>query len=1149
MVVQWRQVLCLLPLIPIVVLVIFEDRVSIPSCAVVPDLGQQYVEEDHPDDLKVMMVANLLLLGSEAGYTNILFRDYYMSRWGSRRKGGLGGRGSRREGSRREGFRWEGISAEGESRLEGFRWEGISAEGESRLEGSLGWRGSRLEGISARGVGGGRGFGGRGVGKGGVAPRGGFGQVGVGGRLRLGISVGGGSCRAGGAVGQERASSAALKSSRSLKAEKDKPPPPLPGPEFWFRAPYLGGGDELWHLVEADAEVGKVVDLPLLGYKEVSVEEDCFISPKSVLRFQVERGEFPHCLSAYRNYVVPPTAFATWADEILGNADFMELLRRADVHRAVVNSLRLVILRERKWMDVVVSRWSTDSHTLPVAWGEIGPTLEDVGCLLRLPMLGKVDPSSGRLSPSQQGVVDALRKSVRREKDQGGGKKGHGGVKNTFTEWARYWYKDLGASRAGEEAPVVIDGPGLKEPAHLAAFLAYWLTWYIFPGPPKDGVDTALFELAAILASGESVAPEPNDFGGDDGGGEGEPCRSVCRSARWSGSGVRDVRGGIAEVIDIEGEFVARPYVNTPKGVFSFNVYSEEDVVTFANKDDASTAELFRMSCMMRGELPYFVNGKYGSVTYDPMRVARQFGYDQGVPKSLLPSGAVGDVWKRFLKSAFPAELRDNLVRFLEYVKGVPVSLEVEDVLSQDGELCLPKVKDPALASFVVRSPHVKEEVLGRVEEYLENTYGILAKDVRSSVSLRDRDGGGQAEGVRLKSKHTSKRPAKDAGGWSSPANGERLGITSKGNEESSKAVHPKAVEEVVRISRVEAETGGGSGVPSNSVEAIGTLNEHAVARGGMDDIWGDEGVSSGGVAPPRKGGEESSEAMRTDDVEETVKTPRAEASATAAGGCLAVPLDSLETIGTFEQNAAVHGVVNDIWEDEGVSSGGVSHPWKGKSLRHMRPSDGVLNEEEEEEETEGEEEEEGSEEDDRGDEEGEEEEGEEEAGLVEGRGVRPGGGGRWWRVKLARGCEWEKDAQRLALVSLVSFVELLEDVSLPEATPEDFASVYGGLAALGSYQLEVDWLRKRIDQMAVLLELPAWRDRLEKVNKELEEVEAAAARLRKRKEKLEGEVVGARTAARETLICLVTPVKGCGDEERLGAGWFSFVLLMLVSF
>ncbi|KAI8530088.1 hypothetical protein RHMOL_Rhmol11G0028200 [Rhododendron molle] len=1043
---------------------------------------------------------------------------------------------------------------------------------------------------------------------------------------------------------RERASSAAPKSNKSLKTEKDKPPPPLPGPDFWFRAPYLGDEDKLWQLVEANAEVGKVVDKPLLGYKEIAVEEGCFVSPKSVLRFQVERGEFPHCLSAYRNYVVPPAAFAIWADDILGNVDFVDLLRKADVHRAVVNSLRLVILRERKWMDVVVSRWSSDSHTLPVTWGEIGPTLEDVGCLLRLPMLGKVDPSAGRLSPLQQGVVDALRKSVRREK-------GHGGVKNTFTEWARYWYKDFGASKAGEEAHVVTDGPGLKEPAHLAAFLAYWLTWYIFPGPPKDGVDTALFELAAILASGEpvplaplflgtlfkrldmlhdaarrscgrydlpiyvatnflhmflferfpKVAPEPNNFGAEDGVGEGEPCRNVCRSARWSGSGVREVRGSIADVLDVEEEFVARPYVNTPKGVFPFNVYAEEDVVAFANKDDASTAELFRMSCMMRWELPYFVNGKYGSVTFDPMRVARQFGFDQGVPKPLLPSGAVGEVWKRFLKSTFPAELRslntitlpgakrtggctklykkywrDNLVRFLEYVKGVPMSLEVEDVMFQDGELCLPKVKDPTLALFGARSPFVKEEVLGRVRQQLENTHCVLEKDVGSSVSLSNRDGDGRAEGVRPNSKPTSKRPAKAV--VEVTKSGKRR-KTSKENRESATAAEPIVGEGAVRPPRgevPEAEIGGGS-----------------EARGGMDDIWGDEGVSSGRVLQPEKGGEESSKVIQP-DVGEVVKTPRAEVIGTTAGGGLAVPLDSLETIGTFEQDVAVHEVMTDILEEEGVSSREVCHPWKGKSLRHMRSLNVARGEEGEEEEMGGEEEEEeedGSE-GDEGDEQGGEEEGEEEADLIEDREeldhVEGGSGGeslvpnslslqdevnegglrssrRWWQegdfmiarypdgrvivtLKSKEKVTLEPDvlfaeareehrpllsdiyfqwpstfvrlgnmsvfSRRLALVSLVSFVELLEDVKLPEVTPKELASVYGGLDALGSYQLEVDWLRKRIDQMAILLELPSWRDRLEKVSKELEEVEATAERLRKRKKKLEGEVAKRESAS-----------------------------------
>ncbi|KAF7129433.1 hypothetical protein RHSIM_Rhsim10G0123400 [Rhododendron simsii] len=659
---------------------------------------------------------------------------------------------------------------------------------------------------------------------------------------------------------QERASSAALKSHKALKTEKDKPPPPLPGPEFWFRAPYLSGCDKLWRLIEVDAEIGKVVDEPLLGYKEVSVEEGCFISPKSVLRFQVERGEFPHCFSAYRNYVVPPTAFATWADDILGNADFVELLRKADVHRAVVNSLRLVVLRERKWMDVVVSRWSADSHTLPVAWGETGPTLEDVGGLLRLPMLGK----------------------------------------------------DLGASKAGEEAHVVTDGPGLKKPAHLAAFFAHWLTWYIFPGPPKDGVDTTLFELAAILASGESVPLAPlflgtlfkrlgmlqdaaqrscgsYDFGASNSGGRGEPCRNVCQSARWSGSGIRGVRGSIADVLDVEGEFVARPYVNTPKGVFPFNVYSEEDVVTFANKDEASTAELFRMSCMMLGELPYFVNGRYGSVMYDPMRVARQFRFDQGVPKPCLPSGDAGDVWKRFLKSAFPAELRDNLVRFQDYVKEVPMSLGVEDVMSQDGELCLLKVKDPVLASFGARSPYVKEEVLGRVKEHLETIYGTGEKDGGSSASLSDWAGEGRAEEVRLSGKHTSKRPAKDVAEVTQPSKRKK---TTKGNKASAEAVQPGVVEEVIRTPQVEipeTETGGGSEVPSTSVEVISTLDQHAAAHGGMDDIWGDEGVSSGRVPQP-------------DVVEEVRKTPRVEVSEMAAGGGLDVPLDSLEAIGTFNQ-------------------------------------------------------------------------------------------------------------------------------------------------------------------------------------------------------------------------------------------------------
>ncbi|KAF7123669.1 hypothetical protein RHSIM_Rhsim12G0198200 [Rhododendron simsii] len=92
---------------------------------------------------------------------------------------------------------------------------------------------------------------------------------------------------------------------------------------------------------------------------------------------------------------------------------------------------------------------------------------------------------------------------------------------------------------------------------------------------------------------------------------------------------------------------------------------------------------------------------------------------------------------------------------------------------------------------------------------------------------------------------------------------------------------------------------------------------------------------------------------------------------------------------------------------------------------------------------------------------------------------------------------------RKLALDSLVSFVEGLENMSLPQATPGDFDSARDGLQALTHFRLEVDWLRKRLDQMAALLELPVAQDQLEKVGKEIEEMEEVVRRLKDKKEGL----------------------------------------------
>lgn len=68
----------LLPLLLALALVAVEYMISEPSCVVSGRVGEA---ERHSDDLKVMMVADLLLLGSDAGYTDTFFRDPFKSKF------------------------------------------------------------------------------------------------------------------------------------------------------------------------------------------------------------------------------------------------------------------------------------------------------------------------------------------------------------------------------------------------------------------------------------------------------------------------------------------------------------------------------------------------------------------------------------------------------------------------------------------------------------------------------------------------------------------------------------------------------------------------------------------------------------------------------------------------------------------------------------------------------------------------------------------------------------------------------------------------------------------------------------------------------------------------------------------------------------
>ncbi|RWR78464.1 metallophosphoesterase 1-like protein isoform X1 [Cinnamomum micranthum f. kanehirae] len=71
-----------LPLLFVTALIVFEERVSVPNCEIVTADGHDLDgATDGPDDLKVMMVADLLLMGSDASFANIYFRYSYTTKF------------------------------------------------------------------------------------------------------------------------------------------------------------------------------------------------------------------------------------------------------------------------------------------------------------------------------------------------------------------------------------------------------------------------------------------------------------------------------------------------------------------------------------------------------------------------------------------------------------------------------------------------------------------------------------------------------------------------------------------------------------------------------------------------------------------------------------------------------------------------------------------------------------------------------------------------------------------------------------------------------------------------------------------------------------------------------------------------------------
>ncbi|KAF7126366.1 hypothetical protein RHSIM_Rhsim11G0176600 [Rhododendron simsii] len=441
----------------------------------------------------------------------------------------------------------------------------------------------------------------------------------------------------------------------------------LPADE-WRRAPYLGGSsDSFWRRAEAFVPETDISEDPLLLTPEVTHEEADLIIPSSVLRFRVERGDIPCCFVNYEAVSQAPAHWGDWVESVLSSPDFVHALRASRALEPVRLSTELSIRKNNTNLDLMISRWSKDTHTFVFPWGDGGPTLQDTAVLMRLSTRGSVALDPSNLSPADARLVERLRKA--------------------YTEAGKY------GSRFDREGRV------RAPPKSGKTSWGCWLR-YFFKDLPPPGTAPPAGQASEFHGKIEGEEPRP-------------------RIMRWSGVSSTKPWG---KRIDGADAFLPRPYAGPVEGALPTSFFSEDDrVVDFQTEGvsvSASALAAFAAACPC--SLPALCAEGARSVLYRPDRVARQFGYDQGAPGQVPPLKSYVESLRRFTR-AFVGELtegftvvvlprndretsftansrlawRRNLDSFVNYVRGVPEIPPFSEVYHRDVSLRSPKARQP----------------------------------------------------------------------------------------------------------------------------------------------------------------------------------------------------------------------------------------------------------------------------------------------------------------------------------------------------------------------------------------------------------------------------------------------------------------------
>lgn len=421
----------------------------------------------------------------------------------------------------------------------------------------------------------------------------------------------------------------------------------------------------------------------------------------------------------FRGWYIPDFAWHRWVQRL--RPVYGNVWRSAGIWDAITVSTCTVLVDDSIFWGLLEC-WCPETNTFVFPWpwpAEATVTLEDVMVLGGFSVLGEpVRAAAAARGPEEEELLAWLMAE-------------HGamGMRNSSSQVSHHeWTSRFMGFVAGK--------PGRQE---HAAFLALWLSRYVFPAPPHGSVGRRVFPLAVRLAGGARVALAPTVLariyrdlrvlkqfavgaGGVDTWGPFQLLQlwawehfeslrppkppsalsqGKARSMRWDNLGHQPRSlASVRTVLESPGEFRWRPYaaILMDWRYPSFYCYVDRWVTVGSGGEDEDMRSYIR--CLRACELVGLDSVEH----YAPQRVAMQFGLDQDLPGSIPPvHGAWELAWATYdgggerVRLYVPPRFNDPCAtrRFLDWQKQCAL-----DRTEEAGRMALrfyvpPRVYDP----------------------------------------------------------------------------------------------------------------------------------------------------------------------------------------------------------------------------------------------------------------------------------------------------------------------------------------------------------------------------------------------------------------------------------------------------------------------